>query len=188
MKFKVGVTEELHTTIEVEANNETEAKYKVEEMYKNEEIILTADDYSGAYFDIEKEELSLEEKEKKEITNYFDINQNTYDFARKCTNEIGYEVLEVMRLSNHKFDRNLYVVMDYNENAMKGYKYVSWIMNNRGLDSGKYSNSFKECLKDCADRLFDYKENIRLSIRPYKNDQEQKKEQNIEDDFEDIDV
>ena len=177
MKYEIGITEELHKTIEVEAISKEDALRKVEDMYNNEEIVLSADDFSNTYIDFEENEIDYEKNIRKEITNYFDVDQSVYDFARKYTNEVGYNLLEVLRMSNHEDDKNLFVVMAYNKDALTGYKYVSWIMNNRGLDSGKYSNSFKQCMSDTVDRLYDYKE-----INEYEKDQ------NIEDDFEDLGV
>lgn len=173
MKYKMGITEELHKTVEIEADSETEARTKIEEMYRNEDIVLTADDYSNTYIEIEDNE----KNRKEEVINYFDIEQSIYDLARKYTEEVGYELLEVMRKSNHEEDKHLFVVMAYNKEALTGYKYVSWIMNDRGLDSGKYSNSFKQCMNDTVDRLYDYKETNKYE-----------KEQSVEDDFEDVEV
>jgi len=43
-------------------------------------------------------------------------------------------------------------VLGYNEKAMEGYEYVTWIENSRGFDSGHYFGSKKEAQIDFINR------------------------------------
>lgn len=70
MKYKIGITEKLHKTIEIEANSEAEALTKVEDMYQNEDIVLSADDYSNTYIDIEEKEVEKEKNIENEFEDF----------------------------------------------------------------------------------------------------------------------
>ncbi len=54
-KFKVQITETNQKIVEVDAKDKDDAIDKVERMYRNEEIVLTADDFCGAEFEIVEE-------------------------------------------------------------------------------------------------------------------------------------
>ena len=96
---------------------------------------------------------NIHEEIKNETFNYLEVEQNIFEFAKSETRKAGYELLQVMKYSNHPEHNYLYLVIAHRENALEGYKYVSWIMNDRGLDLGIYSNSFKKCLQNTADRM-----------------------------------
>ena len=52
MKFLVEITETLQHSIYVEAENECDAIFKVKKLYKSCDIVLTADDFIDAEFDV----------------------------------------------------------------------------------------------------------------------------------------
>ena len=100
---------------------------------------------------------------KNEMLNFLEISEDVkYNIANEVKSN-GYELVNVMRLSNHKDDHYLYNVMAYNENAMEGYQYACWIYNGRGLDSGIYHSTFKAAMYTMAERLNDVEHNYLYS-------------------------
>ena len=85
--------------------------------------------------------------------NYFEVEVEVGLKARECVRKNGYELMTIMKLSNHKDDYFLYLVIACKPEAVNGYQYVSWIYNKRGLDNGCYHRSFKNCMRKAIDRL-----------------------------------
>ena len=67
MKYTVNVSETLSTKVVIDAHSRSEAMRKAREMYKNSEILLTADNFETASFDIDGSSFAKE--------NYEGINQ-----------------------------------------------------------------------------------------------------------------
>lgn len=85
--------------------------------------------------------------------NYFEVEVEVGLKASELVRKNGYELMTMMKLSNHKDDQWLYLVFAVRPDAIDGYQYVSWLYNGRGLDGGYYDRSFKSCLRRSIDRL-----------------------------------
>lgn len=110
--------------------------------------------------------------EQKETLDFLEVAlDEKYNIASEV-DKCGYELVNVMRLSNHKDDYYLYNVMAYNENAMEGYQYACWIYNGRGLDSGIYHSTFKAAMYTMTERLNDVEHNQLYSKIQKQIDQE----------------
>lgn len=55
MIYEVIITETLAKTVRVEAKTYTAAINKAKDHYRAEDIVLTADDFTGAYFDADED-------------------------------------------------------------------------------------------------------------------------------------
>lgn len=125
--------------------------------------------------DLNRIENLLEQKDNsKKSIEYFDVDKKIENDVRKKCLENNYDMQFIMKASNHPED-NLYNVMAYRQNALNGYHYVVWTYNGRGLESGIYSETFKEAMANMLGKTYDveYNQMMRYTV-PQDESQERK--------------